>query len=218
MIKNKKLILEIIVAVLMIALLTGALVYYNAIDKLPPSDFEQGDGNTDNGSTDGGSTDGGNTPGFIMPGNQPGNRCPTYDLRNVFGGGTTNVEDLKGKVVVINFWYTTCGPCVAELPYFNQLASTYQDDVAVVIVHQANNDQDTADDFILDEYPGTKMIAVFDEKVPNQSDYYYKKLGGKGTYPMTIILDKEGIVTHNIKTSIHSYEELDGYVQTALSK
>jgi len=61
-------------------------------------------------------------------------------------------------------------------------------------------------------------ILIFDEKVPNQSDYYYKKLGGKGTYPMTIILDKEGIVTHNIKASIHSYEELDGYVQTAISK
>ena len=213
MIKNKKLILEIIVAVLMIALLACTLVYYNAIDKLPPSDFEQDGG--DDGSTDNGNN---GSPDFVLPGNQPGNRCPTYDLRNVFDGGTTNTESLKGKVVVINFWYTTCGPCVAELPYFNQIASTYQDDVAVIIVHQANNDQDTADDYLLENYPGTKMIAVFDEHVPNQSDYYYKKLGGKGTYPMTVILDKDGIVTHNVKTSIHSYEELDGYVQTALAK
>jgi thiol-disulfide isomerase/thioredoxin len=215
MIKNKKLILEIIVAVLMVALLTGALVYYNAIDKLPPSDLEQGE---DSGSTDnGGDNGGGSNPGFVLPGNQPGNRCPTYDLRNVFGGGTTNTESLKGKVVVINFWYTTCGPCVAELPYFNQIANTYSDDVAVVIVHAAF-DEDTTGGYINENYPGTKMIAVFDEKVPNQSDYYYKKLGGKGTYPMTVILDKDGIVTHNIKTSIHSYDELDGYVQTALSK
>lgn len=215
MIKNKKLILEIIVAVLMVALLTGALVYYNAIDKLPPSDFEQGE---DSGSTDnGGDNGGGSNPGFVLPGNQPGNRCPTYDLRNVFGGGTTNTESLRGKVVVINFWYTTCGPCVAELPYFNQIANTYSDDVAVVIVHAAF-DEDTTGGYINENYPGTKMIAVFDEKVPNQSDYYYKKLGGKGTYPMTVILDKDGIVTHNIKTSIHSYDELDGYVQTALSK
>ena len=215
MIKNKKLILEIIVAVLMVALLTGALVYYNAIDKLPASDLEQGE---DSGSTDnGGDNGGGSNPGFVLPGNQPGNRCPTYDLRNVFGGGTTNTESLRGKVVVINFWYTTCGPCVAELPYFNQIANTYSDDVAVVIVHAAF-DEDTTGGYINENYPGTKMIAVFDEKVPNQSDYYYKKLGGKGTYPMTVILDKDGIVTHNIKTSIHSYDELDGYVQTALSK
>ena len=212
MTKNQTLTFKIIVIVLMTALLVGALVYYNAIDKLSPSDFEQDGG--DDGSTDNGNN---GSPDFVLPGNQPGNRCPTYDLRNVFGGGTTNTESLKGKVVVINFWYTTCGPCVAELPYFNQIASTYSDNVAVIIVHAAF-DEDTTDDYLLTNYPDTKMIAVFDDKVPNQSDYYYKKLGGKGTYPMTVILDKDGIVTHNVKTSIHSYEELDGYVQTALSK
>ena len=212
MTKNQTLTFKIIVIVLMTTLLVGALVYYNAIDKLPPSDFEQDGG--DDGSTDNGNN---GAPDFVLPGNQPGNRCPTYDLRNVFGGGTTNTENLKGKVVVINFWYTTCGPCVAELPYFNQIASTYSDNVAVIIVHAAF-DEDTTDDYLLTNYPDTKMIAVFDDKVPNQSDYYYKKLGGKGTYPMTVILDKDGIVTHNVKTSIHSYEELDGYVQTALAK
>lgn len=203
MTKTQKLIFEIVVAVLMIALLTGALVYYNAIDKVP-TDFEED--NDDNPSNE-----------FIPTGNQVGFMCPTYDLRNVYDSGKTNVENLRGKVVVINFWYTTCGPCVAELPYFNQLANAYADDVTVLIIHAAFDEETTAP-YIDKHYPNTKMLTAFDDAVANQSDYFYKKLGGKGTYPMTVILDENGVITHNVKKSISGYAELEGYVQEALSK
>ena len=206
MTKQQKLIFEIVVAILMIALLTGALVYYNAIDKIPETDLEQNDDNT--------SGDGDDV--FIPTGSKVGFRCPTYDLQNVFDSNKTNVADLKGKVVVVNFWYTTCGPCVAELPYFNQIADNYADDVVVLIVHAAF-DHDTTAPYLNETYPNTKMLAVFDEAVSGNNDYFYNKLGGKGTYPMTVILDENGIITHNVKKSISGYAELEGYVQEALA-
>ena len=94
MTKQQKLIFEIVVAILMVALLTGALVYYNAIDKIPETDLEQNDDTT--------SGDGDDV--FIPTGSKVGFRCPTYDLQNVFDSNKTNVADLKGKVVVVNFW------------------------------------------------------------------------------------------------------------------
>ncbi len=201
MTKTATFIIKIVIVVLMVALLTGALVYYNAIDKV--EDLKK-PGNTGN-------------VGNVSVGNFVGDLCPTYDLKNVYGDGTTNIESLRGKVVVINFWYTTCGPCVAELPYFNQLANEYDGQVEVVIVHAAFDFETTAP-YLDNKYPNTKMIAVFDEAVPNKDDYYYKQLGGKSTYPMTIILNSEGVITHSIKKSISGYAELEGYVKDALTK
>lgn len=209
MTKTQKLIFEIVVAVLMIALLTGALVYYNAIDKVPVEDLEQGDDNNN--------PDQGNNNGVIIPtGYQVGFMCPTYDLQNVYDNNKTNVESLRGKVVVINFWYTTCGPCVAELPHFNELANNYQDEVAVVIVHAAFDFEDVIP-YLDEHYPNTKMISVFDEAVPNKGDYYFKKLGGKDAYPKTVVLDKEGVVTKNVNGSIPSYSVLESYVLEAMA-
>ena len=153
----------------------------------------------------------------IFIGNDVGNLCPTYDLKNVYGEGTTNVESLRGKVVVINFWFSTCASCLAELPYFNQLANEYDGQVEVVLVH-ASFDTETTAPYLEKNYPNSKMIAVFDEAVPNRDDYYYKKLGGKGTYPLTVILDEDGIITHSIKKSISAYAELEGYVKDALGE
>ena len=154
---------------------------------------------------------------FIPIGYEVGSRCPTYDLQNVYDSGKTNIESLRGKIVVINFWYTTCGPCLAELPYFNELANNYEDEVAVLIVHAAF-DHDTTAPYLNENYPNTKMLAVFDEAVSGNNDYFYNKLGGKSTYPMTVILDENGIITHNVKKSISGYAELEGYVQNALGK
>ena len=37
------------------------------------------------------------------------------------------LSDMKGKVVVIDFWFTGCIPCRAEMPYFDRLAETFKD-------------------------------------------------------------------------------------------
>ena len=34
-------------------------------------------------------------------------------------------ESLKGQLVVVNFWFTTCGPCIAEIPELNELVNKF---------------------------------------------------------------------------------------------
>ena len=212
MTKNIRQILTAVIVVLMLAVLASTLVYFNVIDKIPVDDFEEDDGNT----TPTPSNPDNPTPPPV--GNKVGNLCRTYDMRNVFGEGTTNIEDLRGEVVVINFWGTWCGPCKAELPYFDQLATEFEGQIKVIAVHTSLTANE-AQDYLTTHYPNTKMLTTFDDENPTTNiDKYYRQLGGYDTYPMTVIVDKNGVITHKIVKSIHGYEELKGYALEALAK
>ena len=43
-------------------------------------------------------------------------------------GNTKSFADFKGKLLVINFWYINCGPCIIEMPYLNNLVREYQNE------------------------------------------------------------------------------------------
>ena len=68
---------------------------------------------------------------------------------------TFNVANNGGKITIINFWGTWCGPCVAELPHFDDIASEYADSVTVLAVH-SNRLSATATAYINQNYPRTK--------------------------------------------------------------
>lgn len=205
--KYSKIIYTAVVVFLMVALLTGALVYFNVVDKLP-EDLEQNNGDP---------TPPQNNGDHPITGNRVGNLAPLYDMRNVFGGGTTNIQDLRGQVVVVNFWGTWCGPCKAELPYFDQLATEFEGSIKVIAIHTSLT-EDEAPEYLNTYYPNTKMLTTYDDENPStEIDKYYRLFGGYDTYPMTIIIDENGVITHKIVKSIHGYEELKGYAQEALN-
>ena len=162
-------------------------------------------------------------------GNQVGNLCYDYDLPIITADGIqeeTLDPTTLGRVTVINFWYTTCGPCVAELPYFDEVARKYADDIAVVAVHGMF--PVTAPNFIAEEYPDSPIVFLSDfvpEGVdPADPQYelfrtgYYTMLGGvNNAYPRTVIVDENGIITHIFPGPV-THEELENAVKEALDK
>ncbi len=53
---------------------------------------------------------------------------PDGDFLQMIDGSVKSFSEFKGKLLVINFWYINCGPCIVEMPYLNQLVDKYQNE------------------------------------------------------------------------------------------
>ena len=192
--KTKRLITRIISAVVMLAILIGTIAFYwNEDDKKNP----------DPGVS---SADRGNTEGTL---------CYGYDLPIVTSAGETGQTidpTATGKITVINFWGTWCTPCVNELPYFDQISTNYADSVSVIAAHTFMVCE-TEPGYLASHYPDSNITFTHD----GEGEAYYSLLGGRGTYPYTVVLDENGIIVKVFWESLH-YEDLEAVVEACLNK
>ncbi|HTL36299.1 MAG TPA: redoxin domain-containing protein [Kofleriaceae bacterium] len=100
-------------------------------------------------------------------------------------GKTVKLGDLSGHIVVVDFWATWCGPCIASIPYMNKLHKKYPD---VNMVAISNEDQPDISAFLAD-HNITYTIAR-DESLGATRDYLVQAL------PTTIVIDDKGIIRH----------------------
>ena len=185
---------RIIAGVLMVALLGGALYYYNVKDKIPEVSATPDEEDSD-----------------VPSGNEVGYLCYTTDIPLVDSDEVFNARNNRGKITIINFWGTWCGPCKAELPDFDRIATDYADEVTVVAIH-SDYLKGTASEYIGANFPNSKMVFGVDE-----GEAYYTMLGGEGSYPMTWILDADGVIVAKYVGAVH-YEQLQEHIEAALSK
>lgn len=137
-------------------------------------------------------------------GNKIGNLCYSMDISLIDADGNTSkfsVKTSNGKIRIINFWYTSCGPCVGEMPHFNTIANDplYKDKVEVIAIHDTQT-------YYKNDYLSYLNVQFegFNIKfgVDNGKSDYYRLLGGKEVFPMTVIIDEEGIITYNNMGSV----------------
>lgn len=69
---------------------------------------------------------------FILPSPLVGNEAPPFVLET-FEGDTLSLTDLRGRVVVINFWASWCGPCRVEHPALLNIERSYDADEVVLL-------------------------------------------------------------------------------------
>ncbi|KIC90504.1 thioredoxin [Flavihumibacter sp. ZG627] len=101
-------------------------------------------------------------------------------------GNSASLEDLKGKVVFINFWATWCPPCVAEMPSLEALYSIFKDDERIVFLFMNEDDDKAKAIKYLQKNSYTMPLSKAAGIVPKE---VYS-----GTLPTTVILNKEGKV------------------------
>jgi cytochrome c biogenesis protein CcmG/thiol:disulfide interchange protein DsbE len=93
--------------------------------------------------------------------------------------------DLKGKVVVLDFWGTWCPPCRAAMPHLKELYKEHKDDGLVIIGVHTTNGADEMEAFVKKEKLPWPVAADVDEKtvkafrVDSFPDYYLIDRAGK---------------------------------------
>jgi peroxiredoxin len=126
----------------------------------------------------------GETPKLHYYGND--RLAPDFTLNDA-NGKPWKLSDHRGKTVVMNFWTITCGPCVEEMPSFEQLAmvAAERDDLEVVAV---TTDKAWADVKSLFK-PGSKLKVLFD---PTKS--VVREKYGTRLFPETWVIDPDGVI------------------------
>ena len=113
-------------------------------------------------------------------------------------------DKLKGKVVVLEFWATWCGPCVKAIPHLNSLAEQFKDK-PVVFLSVTSENEGVVRTF-LKQHPIKSWIGVDDYEVLNKA-FHVRGI------PHTVIINAEGriaAITHPAKLEARHLEEVLG--------
>lgn len=100
-------------------------------------------------------------------------------------GSQVRLSDYKGKVVLLNFWATWCGPCKEEIPWFGEFESKYRNSGLAVLGISMDDD-------------GLKSVRPFIAKtrinyrVMIGDDATASRFGGIDSLPETLLIDRKG--------------------------
>ena len=79
-----------------------------------------------------------------------GKKFPSFTGKDAISGKSIDLEDFRGKVVLVDFWATWCGPCVGEIPNVKSVHDAFGDERFVVISISLDSDKAKCKSFIKD--------------------------------------------------------------------
>ena len=119
-----------------------------------------------------------------------GEPAPNFQLRDM-NDRLVTLSDLRGKVVLLNFWATWCGPCRVEMPAMEQLYRMFsRKDFEILAVST--------------DAQGVAITRPFQQEnhltfpILHDADYRVGLTYGARSLPMTFMVDRQGVVRHQI--------------------
>lgn len=131
--------------------------------------------------------------------------APAFSATDL-NGNTYKLDELKGKTVVLNFWFIGCKPCVMEMPHLNKLVEKYGNENVVFIA------------FALDNEAALRKFLVknpFNYNIIPDAGIIAQETYNVNSFPTSIIIDKQG----NVQDYLIGYsEDVDEKLMTFIDK
>jgi thiol-disulfide isomerase/thioredoxin len=130
--------------------------------------------------------------------------APAWTLKDLNGKDVSSA-DFKGKVLVVDFWATWCGPCRHEIPGYVELQKKYGPDGLVIVGIAVSDTAERVKKFATEQ--GLNYVILLDDGtgVP-------EKFGNIEAIPTTFIIDRDG----NLRDRKVGAEDTDVYERTLL--
>jgi thiol-disulfide isomerase/thioredoxin len=127
----------------------------------------------------------------VIAAGETGSRLPNFSIEDLLGRKVSTV-DLRGKVVLIDFWATWCQPCKKEMPGYQKLLDRYGSRGFVVIGFKLDTMMDMEDPVTFATKIGVRYpLAV-------AADDLKQKFGGLEGLPTTMLYDRQGILRKKV--------------------
>jgi len=137
------------------------------------------------------------TVGSIGAAVTPQSTAPDFTLRSG-EGRNLRLQEQRGRVVMVNFWATWCGPCRQEMPHLNRLYDKYKSSGFVLL--GINIDDDPANAAALAAKLGVSFPVLYD------TDKRVSRLYDLNTMPSTVLIDRDGTVRQLHRGYVNGYE------------
>lgn len=128
----------------------------------------------------------------------PGAAAPDFTLKSD-GGANLKLSELRGEVVMINFWATWCAPCREEMPLLNQLYEQYRKVGFTLLA--VNIDDEPAKARAMARKLGVGFPVLFD------TDKRVSRLYDVAAMPSTLLIDRDGRVRYVHRGYVAGVEE-----------
>jgi peroxiredoxin len=127
----------------------------------------------------------------VIPASEIGSRLPDFSLKDLQGREISSA-DLRGKVVLVDFWATWCQPCKKEMPGYQKLTDLYGSRGFAVVGLKFDTMKDMEDPVVFAKEIGVRYpLAV-------ATDELKEKFGGIEGLPTTMIYDRQGVLRKKI--------------------
>lgn len=136
-----------------------------------------------------------------------------FSLRNYYTGKNMSLEDFRGEVVLLTYWFPGCGPCRGEFPHFQDVVNKFQgEEFAYVGINIVEDQNEYVLPFM--KHSGYTFIPLEDVEGREKGN-----LDNRNAAPVNFLIDQQGrIIYQKIRTNEHNEDLLEAMISSLLDR